>query len=122
MKAMALTVVPVFQLCLAIAAAESVSGHWVYNFNRSQLCINMGIFDNKVSSAQWKDLPQTDQARIAFYRDENCDGLVRTWPAVDTNFPSNFALYGLNKQISSFMLWEGSDQIVDIAPDPRFLE
>ncbi|KAG6948881.1 hypothetical protein JG688_00014885, partial [Phytophthora aleatoria] len=103
------------------------SGHWIYNFSKSQFCINMGIFDDKVSSAQWRDLPQTgnfadNQARVAFYSGGDCTGIVRTWPTAENNFPTNFALDGIDKQISSFMIWQTSNKVEEIAPDPRFLE
>ncbi|KAF4032023.1 hypothetical protein GN244_ATG16071 [Phytophthora infestans] len=115
---------------LSVAAAKFVhffvdsnfgtsSGHWVYNFSKAQFCINMGIFDNKVSSAH---LPQTgnfadNQALIAFYSDRNCTGIVRTWPTVESNFPTNFALNGIDKQISSFMVWQTSNKVEEVAPD-----
>ncbi|ETP46348.1 hypothetical protein F442_07385 [Phytophthora nicotianae P10297] len=86
-------------LCLAVVAADFVhffvdtnfrtsSGHWIYNFSKSQFCINMGVFDDKVSSAQWRDLPQNgsfadNHALVAFYSGGNCTGTVRTWPTVE---------------------------------------
>ncbi|KAE8887587.1 hypothetical protein PF005_g21582 [Phytophthora fragariae] len=103
------------------------SGHWVYNFSKSQFCINMGIFDDKVSSAQWSGLPQTgsfasNQSLVAFYTDRNCTGTVRTWPTAEKNFPTNFALDGIDNQISSFMVWQTSSHVQEIAPDPTFLD
>lgn len=92
-------------LCMSIALkAASVhffvdagfgvsSGHWVYqyNFSDSQYCINMGIFDDKVSSAQWRGLPQTgsfagNQSFIAFYTDKD---------TAETNFPQSLRSTGL---------------------------
>ncbi|EGZ04575.1 hypothetical protein PHYSODRAFT_455350, partial [Phytophthora sojae] len=88
------------------------SGHWVYqyNFSDSQYCINMGIFDDKVSSAQWRGLPQTgsfagNQSFIAFYTDKD---------TAETNFPAKFALDGIDRQISSFMVWQTSKHVEGI--------
>ncbi|ETI48669.1 hypothetical protein AM587_10003815 [Phytophthora nicotianae] len=125
-------------LCLAVVAADFVhffvdtnfrtsGGHWIYNFSKSQFCINMGVFDDKVSSAQWRDLPQNgsfadNHALVAFYSGGNCTGTVRTWPTVEKNFPTDFALDRIDKQISSFMVWQTSNKVEEIAPDPRFLD
>ncbi|KAF1782580.1 hypothetical protein GQ600_11002 [Phytophthora cactorum] len=119
------SIVALLAPCLTVAAGEFVhffvdanfgtsSGHWIYNFSKSQFCINMGIFDDKVSSAQWRDLPQTgnfadNQARVAFYSGGDCTGIVRTWPTAENNFP----------RISR---WTTSNKVEEIAPDPRFLE
>lgn len=66
------------------------SGSWLFEFSMAQFCVNTVAFDDKASSAQWGDLPQTgsfpnNQAFIAFYTEQNCTGTVRTWPTTARN-------------------------------------
>ncbi|GMF14326.1 unnamed protein product [Phytophthora lilii] len=93
-----------FALRLATTTAASVhlfgdtnfgrrTGHWLFEFSLAQFCINTPIFDNKASSAQWRDLPQTgnfanNEAFIAFYTERKCTGTIRTWPTAEKNFPT----------------------------------
>ncbi|GMF10281.1 unnamed protein product [Phytophthora lilii] len=126
-----------FALRLATTTAASVhlfgdtnfgrrTGHWLFEFSLAQFCINTPIFDNKASSAQWRDLPQTgsfanNEAFIAFYTERNCTGTIRTWPTAEKNFPTNFALDDIDNQISSFMVWKTSDIVRGIAADPTYI-
>ncbi|KAG6576325.1 Small cysteine rich protein [Phytophthora cinnamomi] len=101
------------------------SGSWLFEFSMAQFCVNTVAFDNKASSAQWGDLPQTGsfpngQAFIAFYTERNCTGTVRKWPTAEKDFPTNFALNGIDKQISSFMVWKTSSKIAGVAADPTY--
>ncbi|KAG7377775.1 hypothetical protein PHYPSEUDO_011030 [Phytophthora pseudosyringae] len=123
--------------CMGIATAQSVhlfgdtnfglsTGHWLFEFSMAQFCVNAVAFIDKASSAQWRDLPQAggfanNQSFIAFYTDRNCTGTVRTWPTAEKDFPTNFALNGIDNQISSFMVWKTSDKVGGIAADPTYL-
>ncbi|GMF46893.1 unnamed protein product [Phytophthora fragariaefolia] len=102
------------------------SGHWLYEFSMAQFCINTVDFNDKASSAKWQDLSQTGnfsngQAFIAFYTDRNCNGTVRMWPTAEKDFPTNFALNGIDKQISSFMVWKTSSKVGGVVADPTYL-
>ncbi|KAG6968178.1 hypothetical protein JG688_00005933 [Phytophthora aleatoria] len=71
--------------CATVMTAQSVhlfgdtnfglnTGHWLFEFSMMQFCNNTVAFNDKASSTQWRDLPQTEnftsnQAFIAFYTD-----------------------------------------------------
>ncbi|OWY96163.1 Equilibrative Nucleoside Transporter [Phytophthora megakarya] len=70
--------------------------------------------DNAISSARWGGLPEKssngDDVMISFFVDRDCrehDIWWRTRTQSDDNldFPSNFKLDGLEKDISAFMVW-----------------
>ncbi|RLN96533.1 hypothetical protein BBJ28_00003465 [Nothophytophthora sp. Chile5] len=94
-----------------------------WGINISQKCFNLSCFNDKASSIKWEGLPNTGsfdgKSRIAFYTGRDCTGTSRDWPTdaytnnVKNNYPEDLSLDGINDDISSFMVWETSKNIVN---------
>ncbi|RLN94859.1 hypothetical protein BBJ28_00009089 [Nothophytophthora sp. Chile5] len=68
---------------------RNLTGQWCFNDST-------GSFDGK--------------AKIGFYTEKDCKGMVRAWFTTEKDFPTNLALDGIDNRIKSFMLWQTSDQ------------
>lgn len=75
----------------------------------SNTCFTLSCFKDIASSATWQGIPASNaiggNIHIEFFPDANCGGQVKRWKSTD-NHPNNFAVDGINDQISSFMIAE----------------
>ncbi|RLN92827.1 hypothetical protein BBJ28_00011745 [Nothophytophthora sp. Chile5] len=97
---------------------DDSGGTYTYQIGDSQQCINLSCYQNRITSAKWDDLVNwgayDGKARIAFYTERNCAGKAHDWPATGVgkkDFPGNFFLDGIDNKITSFMIWQFSDQV-----------
>jgi hypothetical protein len=81
----------------------------------AQKCYELTCFNDKMTSAQWKGLPQkgafNGKAHIAFYKEGGCKGHHLEWTTEEKNFPLDFSLDKMNDGISSFMIWVDNDKL-----------
>ncbi|EEY54422.1 uncharacterized protein PITG_08055 [Phytophthora infestans T30-4] len=90
---------------------DKAGGTYTYHIDDSQQCINLSCFNDRATSPDWSDIVKwgafDGKSRIAFYTGKDCTGTVSDWDIKHPNgYPGNFFLDGIDKQISSFMIWQ----------------
>ncbi|RLN47133.1 hypothetical protein BBJ28_00022073 [Nothophytophthora sp. Chile5] len=88
--------------------------------NQAQVCYNVGSMNKEALSANWHGLPQEGKfdggAKVAFYKYWDCKGTGHAWSTKEQDFPSNFMLDALDKQIQSIAIWVENKNIDRYTP------